>query len=98
MVIAPDSELSKVGDTVTVMYTTPITADDVTSANINTNFQSVPTHPPFITTDVLNSVLEDGATPYRTLLEKSIPNTVRVSGTLLVIGTITMVLVHTHLM
>ena len=77
MVIAPDSELSKVGDAVTVMYPNPITADDVTSANIDTNFQSVPTHPPFITTDVLNSVLEDGVTPYRTLLEKSIPGTVK---------------------
>ena len=52
------------------MYPNPITADDVTSANIDTNFQSVPTHPPFITTDVLNSVLEDGVTPYRTLLER----------------------------
>ncbi len=77
-VISPKSELSEAGDAVTVVYSGVITADMVASRNISTDFQSVPTHPPFITSDVLSSKIEneDGTTTnYRDIIAQSITGT-----------------------
>jgi hypothetical protein len=76
--ITPKSELSNTGESVSLIY--PVAIDKtVINTNISTNFQSVPTHPPFITSDELASVIDNGdgtTTSYRSTLEKSIEGTV----------------------
>ena len=77
--ISPKSELSNAGDVKTLVYPVKITADMINGRNISTNFQSVPTHPPFITSSVLGSTIDNGdgtTTLYRTILENSITGTV----------------------
>ncbi len=77
--ISPKSELSNAGEATTIIYPVAITADMIPNRNISTDFQSVPTHPPFITSDVLSSSIDNGdgtTTLYRTILEKSITGTV----------------------
>lgn len=72
--ISTKSELSNAGEVNTLIYPVKITADMINGRNISTDFQSVPTHPPFITSEVLGSTLEDG-TFFRDTLTESITGT-----------------------